>query len=71
MSILGNYVNVTEAAKILGVHREMVKRVCRAGRIPAEKVHNTWLIAKSDLFHFAATYNDPRCGKRKWGGPET
>ena len=71
MSILGTYVNVTEAAKILGVHRETIKRLCRSGRIPAEKVHNAWLIAKNDLSHFAATYDDPRRGKRKTRGTQT
>ena len=71
MSILSNYENVTEAAKLLGVHRETVKRLCRSGRIPAEKVHNTWLIAKNDLSEFAESYNDPRRGKRKTRGPRS
>jgi len=65
MSILDNYLNVVEAAAILGVHWETVKRLCREGRIPAEKVHNTWLIHREQLQEFAATYNDPRRGKRR------
>ncbi len=68
MGILSSYVTVADAAKVLGVHPETVKRLCRAGRIPAEKVHNTWLIAKKDLSRFAASYDEPRRGKRKTEG---
>ena len=64
MSILGNYVNVTETAQILGVHGETGKRLCGAGKIPAEQIQNIWLIAKNDLFQFATTYDDLRRGKR-------
>jgi excisionase family DNA binding protein len=65
MPVLDSYLNVVEAADVLEVHWETVKRLCREGRIPAEKVHNTWLIHKDDLEQFAATYDDPRRGKRK------
>jgi len=67
MPVFDSYLNVVEAAAILGVHWETVKRLCREGRIPAEKVHNTWLIHKDKLDRFAATYNDPRRGKRGKG----
>ena len=65
MPVLDDYVSVVEAAKILGVHWETVKRMCREGRIPARKVHNMWLIDKDVLAKFASTYDDPRRGKRK------
>jgi len=65
MPVLDNYLDAVEAAAILGVHWEAVKRLCREGRIPAEKVHNTWLIHKEKLEQFAATYNDPRRGSRR------
>ena len=65
MPILGNYLSVVEAAAVLGVHWETVKRLCREGRIPAQKVHNMWLIDKTNLARFAATYDEPRRGKRK------
>jgi excisionase family DNA binding protein len=64
MPVLDNYFNVIEAAEVLGVHWETVKRMCREGRIPANKVHNMWLIDKKDLKKFASTYNEPRRGKR-------
>lgn len=65
MSILENYVNVIEAADVLGIHWETVKRMCREERIKAQKVHNMWLIDKNELARFASTYNEPRRGKRK------
>lgn len=64
MPVLENYVNVVEAAEVLGVHWETVKRMCREGRIPAQKIHNMWLIDKKDLKKFASIYNEPRRGKR-------
>ncbi len=65
MPVLDKYVNVVEAAEVLGVHWETVKRLCREGRIPAQKVHNMWLIGKRDLARFAKTYIEPHRGKRK------
>ena len=65
MPVLHDYLSVVEAADILGVHWETVKRLCREGRIPAEKVHNKWLIHKDNLREFAMSYNEPRRGKRK------
>jgi excisionase family DNA binding protein len=63
MPILDEYVDVVEAGSILRVHWETVKRLCREGRIPAQKVHNKWLIHKNDLHRFAEAY-DSRRGKR-------
>ena len=64
MSLLDSYFNVLEAATFLGVHPETVKRLCQRGRLPAEKIHNTWLIHRENLQQFAVTYNDPRRGKK-------
>lgn len=67
MPILDEYEDVVEAAKILDVHWETVKRLCRENQIPAQKVHNKWLIHKDDLRRFAKTY-DSRRGKRRKEG---
>lgn len=67
MPILDKYVDVVEAAKILDVHWETVKRLCRESRIPAQKVHNKWLIHQDDLSRFTKTYNARR-GKRRREG---
>jgi excisionase family DNA binding protein len=42
-----DYVNVREAAGVLGFHWETVERMCREGRLPAKKNHNKWLIDKN------------------------
>lgn len=60
MPILGEYVDVVETAKTLGIHWETVKRLCREGQIPAQKVHNKWLIHKQDLNKFAESYERHR-----------
>lgn len=59
-----NYLNVMEAGRILKVHPETVKRLCRQGDLPATKLHNTWLIARDTLNNFAGTYI-PKPGARK------
>ena len=58
------YLNVMEAGRILKVHPETVKRLCRQGDLPATKLHNTWLIARDTLNSFAGTYI-PKPGARK------
>ncbi len=40
---LEDYVTAIEAGRQLKVHPETVKRLCRQGDLPAEKLHNTWL----------------------------
>ena len=60
MPLLDSYFKVPEAAAVLGVHPETIKCLCQRGRIPAEKVHSTWLIQKEKLQEFAATYRNPR-----------
>ena len=65
MPLLGEYVDVVEAATILNIHWETVKRLCREGRLPAQKVHNKWLIHKQDLHNFAKSYGTQRGNRRK------
>ena len=64
MPVLDNYLNVIEASRRLKIHPETVKRLCRQGDLPAQKIHNTWLIDKDILDNFAGTYN-PSSGARK------
>ena len=49
MPVWDNYLNVIEASRRLKVHPETVKRLCRQGDLPANKIHNTWLINKDVL----------------------
>ena len=68
MPILNDYVDVVEAVSILDIHWETVKRLCRERRIPAQKVHNKWLIHKDDLRKFVETYDGRRGSKRNKSG---
>ena len=61
MKIFENYIDVTEASKILGVHPETIKRLIRDGSLPAAKFANKWILKKNQLQSFASTYR----GKRK------
>jgi excisionase family DNA binding protein len=65
MPILENYFGVLEASRRLKVHPETVKRLCRQGDLPANKIRNTWLINKDTLDNFAGTYNPNRGARRK------
>ncbi len=58
-----NFVKVEDAAKRLNIHPESVRRLIRAGKLPARKFANTWLIEKSTLEQFASNY-DPRPGRK-------
>lgn len=65
MPVLNGYMTVQEAASVVGVHAETVKRFCREGRLEAEKVNNAWLVHEDVIFRFAETYSEPRGRPRK------
>ncbi|NDJ53030.1 MAG: helix-turn-helix domain-containing protein [Chloroflexi bacterium] len=58
-----NYVTVADAAKRLNIHPESVRRLIRAGKLPARKFANTWLVDRGTLEQFASNY-DPRPGRK-------
>lgn len=62
--VLEDYLTANEAATRLRIHPETVKRLCRQGDIPAQKVHNTWLIHRDALDSFSGLY-DRRRGPKK------
>ena len=53
---IDDYLTAAEAAKKLKVHPETIKRLCRQGELPADKLGNTWLIKEDTLSVFAGTY---------------
>jgi excisionase family DNA binding protein len=63
MPVLNGYFNIAEAAAFLGLHPETIKRLCRSGRLPAEKVNNAWLIHIEQLKRFKVSYRENR-GRR-------
>lgn len=60
MTELGDYVTAADAADVLRLHPETVKRLCRQGDIQGTKLGNTWLIRKDVLDSFAQTYSPAR-----------
>lgn len=60
MSLLNDYLSVSEAATILGIHPGTVKRLCREQKLSAHKVHNGWLIHIDEVQSFAKKYKGRR-----------
>jgi excisionase family DNA binding protein len=44
-----DYITTTEAARLLGISRNRVLALIKAGRLPAEKIGGVWLIKADDL----------------------
>jgi len=61
--MLDEYHGADAAGRILGVHPETVKRLCRSGEINAAKFNNCWVIHDQDLAEFKKQYN-PNPGRR-------
>ena len=60
-----NYIDVNEAAKLLDVHPETVKRLIREGKLPATKFGNKWIIELDRFQVFANTYDGRRGRTRR------
>jgi len=60
MPVLNGYLNIVEAAEVLGIHPGTVKRLCREKKIVAEKVHNGWLIHNHAVQSFSKVYRSRR-----------
>jgi len=58
------YEDVVFAAHRLRIHPESVKRLIRAGQLPARKFANKWFVRKDVLEQFAGTYV-PKPGNRR------
>ena len=63
--MLENYVDVIQAARILGVHPETVKRLIREGKLSATKFGNKWIMELDRLRVFASTYDGRRGRSRR------
>jgi excisionase family DNA binding protein len=63
--MLENYIDVTEASRILKVHPETVKRLIRDGKLSATKFGNKWIMDRDHLQSFASTYDGSRGRVRK------
>jgi len=68
--MLDQYHSAEDASRILGVHPETVKRLCRSGELHASKFHNNWLIHSDELGTFKENYN-PNPGRRPANDPNS
>ena len=46
---MSKYLTVPQLAKILGLTRQRVHQLVQAGKIPAEKVGNTYIIVEQEI----------------------
>ena len=59
-----NYLDAVDAARVLKIHPETVKRLIREGKLQGTKFGNKWLIERDHLLMFVDTY-DRRRGKAR------
>ena len=58
--MLDHLITTSDAASMLQLHPETIKRFCRLGKLKADKVNNGWLISKEEIDAFASTYKETR-----------
>lgn len=60
-----DYYNLIDAARVLGVHPQSLRRIIHAKKLKAEKVFGAYLINKQVLEDFKVRY-DPRPGRKPY-----
>lgn len=58
-----DYLDLVQAAQVLGIHPQSLRRLIKAGNVPARMFAGKYLIEKSALNQFKTTY-DPRPGRK-------
>jgi excisionase family DNA binding protein len=58
-----NYLDLVEAARILGIHPQSLRRVIKQKKVPALLFAGKYLIERDKLEMFKANY-DPRPGRK-------
>lgn len=61
MGTMRDYCDVDEAAKLLKVHPESVRRLLREGKLKSIKLGNRWMLYRAYVEQYAREY-DPRPG---------
>lgn len=49
MTMMAELASISEAGRLLGMPPGRVRRHARAGRFPAQKIGNSWVVSRSDL----------------------
>jgi|SRR5579875_302551 len=58
-----NYLDLVEAARVLGIHPQSLRRLIKQGKMPATLFAGKYLIERDKLEMFKANY-DPRPGRK-------
>lgn len=58
-----NYLDLVEAARVLGIHPQSLRRLIKQEKIPAKLFAGKYLIERDKLQMFKANY-DPRPGRK-------
>jgi excisionase family DNA binding protein len=58
-----NYLDLVQAAQVLGIHPQSLRRLIKAGHVPARMYAGKYLIERAALNQFKTTY-DPRPGRK-------
>ena len=58
-----NYVNLAEAAALLRIHPQSLRRLIKQGKLPTRLFGGKYLLERAVVETFAASYN-PRPGRR-------
>jgi excisionase family DNA binding protein len=51
----GALISAAEAAAMVGRHDSLIRRLCRQGRLPAQRVGATWVLDPEEVRRFFAT----------------
>lgn len=58
-----NYLDLVEAARVLNIHPQSLRRLIKAGKVPAKLFAGKYLIERDKLEMFKSNY-DPRPGRK-------
>ena len=58
--MLDHFITTSDAASLLDLHPETIKRFCRQGRLNGHKINNGWIIPRDEIDRFAETYQETR-----------
>ena len=57
------YLDLVEAARVLGIHPQSLRRLIKLQRVPARLYAGKYLVERDQLAMFKSTY-DPRPGRK-------
>ena len=62
---MNKLLSTVEVAARLNIHRVSVSRLVRSGKLPAQRVGNSWVVVEEDLVELEKNYEGRRGRPRK------